>query len=77
MSAGYWTRLNKIYTDLPDYDKDVLLTVKYGNQKEVTLGKRTHTDKHGEHWSFMSAGFTEANITVLAWKDKPEPFKDT
>jgi hypothetical protein len=67
--------VGKSRPDLPDYDKEVLLTVhrSEGDKYQVVTGIRWKTDADGEHWEFKMKNGTPTNWNVIAWAEA-EPF---
>lgn len=62
---------------LPKYGERVELAIRNphrGNQRAVVIGKRTHTDKLGEHYHIEGdeSDHHVVAIEVYAWKALPE-----
>lgn len=58
---------------LPPYDKRVLLQCRWGEgvTLDVHIGARTHTDAHGEHWTFDNERTPREAWNVIAWMPLP------
>jgi hypothetical protein len=59
---------------LPFYGDRVLVAYKSVNSNwcGVQVAKRSHTDKHGEHWKNDSEETMSDNVRVYAWMPLPE-----
>lgn len=66
-----WNDITESRPNLPDYDKEVLLTVYQPakNKYQVTTGIRSFTDADGEHWEFKLKNGSPTNWEVISWAE--------
>jgi len=60
-----WTNIKK---GVPPYGAEVLVS----DGKEVGHAKRTHTDRHGEHFDTVGCDSVEW-LNVIEWMRMPQP----